>query len=53
MEGITNADYKHVKRICEDFEIESLGEHYDLYIPNNTLLLANIFGKCRNEFIQI
>ena len=53
MKDIPNADYEHEKRICEDFEIKNLGEYYDLYVPNNTFLLVNIFGNFRNEFIQI
>ena len=53
MKDIPNADFEHEKRICEDFEIKNLGEYYDLYVPNNTFLLVNIFGNFRNEFIQI
>ena len=29
MEDITNADYKHAKRVWEDFEIKTLGEYDD------------------------
>ena len=30
MEDITDADYAHVKRVREDFEIKNLGEYRDL-----------------------
>ena len=41
MEDITDADYTHLKRVCKDFEIQNLGEHYDLYVKSDTL-----FEKC-------
>ena len=41
MEDITDADYTHVKRVCKDFEIQNLGEHYDFYVKSDTL-----FEKC-------
>ena len=33
----------HAKRACKHFQIKSLGEYYDLYVQNNTLLLAEVF----------
>ena len=39
MEGITDADYMRVKRICKNFEMKNLGEYHDLYIQSDTLLL--------------
>ena len=32
MEGITDADYSHVKRVCKDFEIKRLGEYHNLHV---------------------
>ena len=32
MEDNTDADYPHVKRVCEDFEIKKLGEYHDLHV---------------------
>ena len=29
MEDITDADYTHTKRVCEDFERENLREHHN------------------------
>ena len=48
MEDITDADYAHTKRVCRDFEIKNLGENHDLYVQNDTLLLANVFENFRN-----
>ena len=43
MEDFTDADYAHGKRVCKDLEIKNLGDYQDLYVQNNTLLLADIF----------
>ena len=43
MEAITNADYMHAKRVCQDLEIKNLGEYLNLYVQSDTLLLANAF----------
>ena len=48
MEGITDADYVHTKKVCKDFEIKNLGEYYDLYIQSDTLLLVDISENFRN-----
>ena len=43
MKDFTDADYAHGKRVCKDLEIKNLGDYQDLYVQNNTLLLADIF----------
>ena len=53
MEDITDADYAHAKRVCKYFEIKNLGEHHDLYVQSNTLLLADVFENFRNICIKI
>ena len=47
MEHITDADYMHVKRICKDFEIKTLGKYRDLYLKSDTLLLVDVFENFR------
>ena len=32
MEGITQGDYAHAKRVCRDFEIKNSGEYHDLHV---------------------
>ena len=32
MEDITDADYMHAKRVCENFEIKKIGEYHNLYL---------------------
>ena len=40
IEDITDADGK---RVGKDFEIKNLGEHHDLYVQSDTILLADVF----------
>ena len=35
MEGITDADFKHSKRVCKDGEIKKLGEHHGWYLKSD------------------
>ena len=53
MEDITDADYRHAKWICKDFEIKKLEEYRDLYVQSNTLLLADEFENFRNMCLEI
>ena len=43
IEDITDADYKHVKKVRKDFEITNLGKYHDLFVQSDTLLLADLF----------
>ena len=52
VDDITDADYKHAKRVCEDFEIKNLGEYHYLYPKSNTLLLADVF-ESRKMYLKI
>ena len=51
MEDITDPDYNHAKRVCEDFKIKIFGEFHDLYVHNDTLLLADV--NFRNMCLEI
>ena len=53
LEGISDADYKHVKKVWEAFEIKNLGENHDLYIQDDTLLLADVFENFTDKCIEI
>ena len=53
MEDITDIDYTHVKRVCKDLERRNLGEHHDLYVQGDTLLLADVFQNFRHMYLKI
>ena len=53
MENITDEVHAHTKRVCKDFEIKNLGEYHDLYVQNDTLLLADVFENLRNMCLEI
>ena len=53
MEDITDANYMHAKRVFKDFEIKDLGEYHDLYLKNDTLLLADVFENFREVRLKI
>ena len=52
-EGISDADYEHVKKVWEASEIKNLGEYHDLYAQCNTLLPAGVFENFRDKCIEI
>ena len=53
MEDITDVDYRHAKRVYKEFNNKDLGGHHDLYVQNDTFLLADVFESFRNECIEI
>ena len=53
LEGISDADYEHVEKVLEAFEIKNLGEYHDLYVHFDTLLLADGFENFRDKCIEI
>lgn len=42
MEDITDVNYKHAKKVWEDFEIKSVSKYHNLYVQSKTLLLADV-----------
>ena len=53
MEGVTNVDYRHAKKVFKEFKMNNLGDHHDLYVQSDSLLLADVFGNFRNKCIEI
>ena len=40
LEGVTDKDGEHARKVWKVFEIKNLGEYHDLYVQSDTLLLA-------------
>ena len=53
MEDITDSNCAHGKRVCKDFQIKNLVEHYDLYVQIDILLLADVFQNFTNMYLEI
>ena len=48
MEDITDVDHRHAKRVFKSLNNKNLGDYHDLYVQNDTLLLADVFENFRN-----
>ena len=53
MEDITDADYRHAKRVFKNLNNKNLGDYHDLYVQSDTLFLANLFENFTNKWIEI
>ena len=53
MEDITDGDCAHVKKVCKDFQMKNLVEHYDLHVQIDILLLADVFQNFENMCLEI
>ena len=42
-----------MQKVWEVFGINNLGEYQDLYVQCDTLLLADVFEKVRDTYIEI
>ena len=52
-EDITDVDYKHAKIVFKYLINKNLDDHHDLYVQNDTLLLADVFENFRNMCIKV
>ena len=43
----------HAKRVFKDFEIQNLGEYYDVYLKSYVLLLADVFENLQKICLKI
>ena len=53
MENIDDIDYIHGNSVFKRFKLKNLGEYHDLYVQNDTLLLADVFENFRNTCIKV
>ena len=48
MNGVTNVDYRHAKRVFKNFSNKNIGDYIDLYVQSDTLFLPSSFENLRN-----
>ena len=53
MEDITDVDHRPAKRVFKSLNNKNFGDYHDLYVQNDTLLLADVFENFRNKCIEI
>ena len=53
VKDITDKDYAHCQRVWQEFKIKNRGEHHDLYVQSDTLLLVDVFENVKNRCIEI
>ena len=46
-------DYRHDNNVFKIFKLKKLGEHHDLYVQSDTLLLADVFENFRNACLKV
>ena len=53
LEDISDEDYAHAQKVWDVFEIKDLGDHHDLYVQSDTLLLEDVFENFKNICLDI
>ena len=56
IEDIDDIDYRHGNNVFKRFTSENLGQHHDLYVQSDTLLLADVFetlGICVLRYMNL
>ena len=53
IEGVTDIDYRHAKKVFKEFRINNFGKYRNLYVQSDRILLADVFENFRNKCIEI
>ena len=53
MEGITDVDDRHAKKVFKEFKMNNLHNYHDSYVQSDTILPADVFENFRNKCIEI
>ena len=51
LEDITDKDYNHAQKVLKEYGTD-MGDYHDLYVQADALLLANVFEKIRDKWIE-
>ena len=49
---ISDKEYAHVLNVWNKFEMKTMKDYHNLYLKCDTLLLANVFEKFRNNSLK-
>ena len=52
LEDLSNKDYEYAQKMFKK-DLTDMGDYHDLYVQTDTLLLADVFEKFREKFIEI
>ena len=52
LEDISDKGYAHAQKVFEEY-CTDIGDYHDLYVQTDTLLLADVFEKFRDKWIEI
>ena len=53
LDDISDKDYLHAQKVFEEEFSTDVGDYHDLYVQCDTLLFADVFGKCRDTCTDI
>ena len=51
-QDITDDEYDHARKVWKTFKIKTMGEHHDLYLGSDVLLLTDVFENFRKTCMQ-
>ena len=52
MEGITDIDYRHAKRVFKYFNNKNLDDYHDLCVHSDTLLLTDVYENLETNVLK-
>ena len=52
LEDISDKDYEHAQKVFKKY-CKDMSDYHNLYVQTDTLLLADVFEKFREKYIEI